>query len=290
MPMRSRRFAITATDRYLGVLDAFLEHGWTPVKLFTCATDDRIHQNKAVIARAEALKIDIQLSRMDDRALADLADRDCDLLVVASYRWRIGNWQAHLPKAINFHPSPLPYGRGPYPLVEGILSSQLLWGATCHKVGQDFDTGDILAQKLFKTAADETHESLDLKTQMATHHLARTVASELDPLWEHAKPQGAGQYVPYWTDAQRTLNFNDSIQTLDRQIRAFGRWEVLAQVNQAVLHVHRAQCWNELHSYAPGTLVHSDGQRFVVACADGFVALLEWHLMGAEMATGTPIR
>ncbi|MBV8124607.1 MAG: formyl transferase, partial [Paucibacter sp.] len=150
--------------------------------------------------------------------------------------------------------------------------------------------GDILAQKLFRTATDETHETLDLKTQIASRQLAGRVASELDALWGQAKPQGPGTYTPYFTEAQRTLNFNDSAQTLERQIRAFGRWEVLARVDKAWLHVHRAQCWTELHSVPPGTLVHSDGQRFVVACSDGFVALLEWHLMGADIRTGTPIR
>ena len=48
--MAARRFAITATDRYLGVFKAFVEAGWAPVKLFTAPTDDRLFHNKATIA------------------------------------------------------------------------------------------------------------------------------------------------------------------------------------------------------------------------------------------------
>ena len=37
------RFAITATDRYFGVLQALIEHGWQPLKLFITPVDRRMH-------------------------------------------------------------------------------------------------------------------------------------------------------------------------------------------------------------------------------------------------------
>ena len=106
--MPERRFAITATDRYLGVFKAFVEAGWQPVKLFTAPTGERISHNKATIAYARSLGLDIQLSPLDQAAMVDLQARDCELLVLASYQWRIGDWAPYLRYAINFHPSPLP--------------------------------------------------------------------------------------------------------------------------------------------------------------------------------------
>jgi hypothetical protein len=35
------RFAITATDRYFGVLEAFISSGWQPLKVFTSGLDDQ---------------------------------------------------------------------------------------------------------------------------------------------------------------------------------------------------------------------------------------------------------
>lgn len=288
--MAARRFAITASDRYMGVFEAFLQKGWEPVKLFAAPTDERVHNHKGVLARAAELKIDIQMSRMTERDLADLGARGCDLLVVASYQWRIGNWSAHLPHAVNFHPAPLPAYRGPYPLVWGILDQQTRWGTTCHKVAAEFDTGDILAQRCFDMSADETHESLDLKTQMATKRLAHEVAGHFDALWANAQPQGPGHYAHLWTEAQRNIDFNESAEQIKRQLRAFGRWECVAMVNQVVLHVQSAVAWTETHQFKPGEVVHNDGQRFVLACRDGFVGLLQWSLLAPGVLTGTPER
>jgi methionyl-tRNA formyltransferase len=284
---RPRRFALTATDRYLGVFEAFVAAGWEPVKLFTVPTDGRLHSNTAVIAKAQALKIDIQLSRLDDAALAGLAALGCELLVVASYPWRIGAWQAHMPRAVNFHPSPLPRYRGPYPLVRAILDTQTRWGVSCHKLSAGFDRGDVLAQLGFNLSEQECHESLDLKTQIAAKRLAAEVAGDVDALWAEAQPQGAGSYAGLWTDADRTLDFTRTAAQLDRQLRAFGRFECLATINGVTVHVTRAVTWTEPHTRRPGSVVHKDGHTVVVACGDGFVAVLAWQLFGADTITGT---
>ena len=36
------RFALCAADRHRGVLEAFINAGWTPIKLFSTPTDERI--------------------------------------------------------------------------------------------------------------------------------------------------------------------------------------------------------------------------------------------------------
>lgn len=288
--MAARRFAITATDRYIGVFKAFVEAGWEPVKLFTAPTDDRLFHNKATIAYASSLGLDIQLSPLDEAALADLGQRQCELLVVASYQWRIGDWAPHLPHAINFHPSPLPLYRGPYPLVQGLLDRQPRWGVSCHKLAPEFDRGDILASRQFDVAEDECHESLDLKTQIAARQLAAAVALNFDGLWAGAQPQHEGSYVKLWRDEDRTLDFAQPVAELQRRLRAFGRFECLATLNKVVFHVRRAVAWVDGHRFPPGAVVHTDGPRLVVACRDGYIALLEWSLLAPGSSTETPGR
>lgn len=285
-----RRFAITASDRYIGVFDAFVQHGWEPVKLFTGRVDGRMHRTDAILGRAEVRKIDIQLSPMNDRSLDGLRDLGCDLLVVASYAWRIGDWASRIPMAINFHPSPLPVGRGPYPLPRAILDGLATWGVSCHKISRDFDQGDILAQRQFDIAPDETHESLDLKVQRATSRLAHEVAFNLDVLWKNAVPQGAGSYIPFWTDADRTLDFSLTPERINAMLRAFGRHECLARINGNVVHVIDAHAWREPHNLPPGVVDHVDGERFVVSCTGGFIAILEWNLLPPGQMRGTAPR
>jgi len=71
------RFAITAVDRYLGVFDAFVNAGWTPLKLFTVPARSDQGNQQAVIAYAEQNGAAIQLSRMAARDLAELREHGC---------------------------------------------------------------------------------------------------------------------------------------------------------------------------------------------------------------------
>lgn len=284
---RPRRFAITASDRYLEVFNAFVHAGWEPMKLFTVPTNGYLGDNKAVIARAQQLRIEIQMSRLDAASLAGLARNDCELLVVASYDWRIGRWQDYVPRAVNFHPSPLPRYRGPYPLVQAILDDQTEWGATCHKLAAEFDTGDILAQRIFPMTPDECHESLDLKTQVAMAKLASDVALNFEPLWSAAYPQIDGHYVGLWSDAERTLDFTKTTLELDRQLRAFGNLDCIAMVHGVRLHIQQAVVWPETHALPPGTVVLSSSLRMVVACQNGFVGITRWSLFPPHLINGT---
>ena len=101
------------------------------------------------------------MSRVLPADLAGLKAIGCDALVVAGYPWLIKGWERHLPYAVNFHPSPLPVGRGPYPLFQAILDSLPEWGMTAHLLETAFDTGAIVAQKRFYLNAAETHDTLD---------------------------------------------------------------------------------------------------------------------------------
>lgn len=276
------RFAIASTDRYLGVFDAFLKAGWEPVKLFVTPGDGTSDPNRAIIARATKLKLDVQASRMTQRDLRDLAERKCDALVVATYEWRICDWRPFLGHAVNFHCSPLPVGRGPNPTIRAILEKWESWGVTCHKIEPEFDTGAILAQELFPTALDECQESLDLKIQMAAGRLATRVAADFANLWDNGSPQGQGSYWKRPTEEQKTIDFAQPVESILRQVRAFEQVESIAKVSGAVVLVRRATGWAEVHDHPPGKVVHvaANAPRIVIAARDGYVALVDWRLLG----------
>lgn len=274
------RFAITGTDRYIGVFNALLEAGWQPVKLFTVPVDNRIFFNRNMIEFAEKQGIGVQISRLRQDDLVDLAARGCQVLVVASYNWRIPDWRSHIPYAVNFHPSPLPTGRGPMPLVQAILDGHRSWGVTCHKLEHEFDAGDVLAQEMFPVQEGDGFDVLDLHLQLATKRLASRVADGFQELWRDAWPQGEGSYWHYWSDADRTLDFSQPIAHILRQIRAYGPYEVLALVRGMLIHVRRANGWEEAHDRTPGELFHVSGNTLLMTVLDGFIAILEWSLVG----------
>jgi methionyl-tRNA formyltransferase len=281
------RFAIALTDRYLNVMQAFLARGWTPLKVFTTPVDQRIHRNKEVIALAQKLNIDVQLSRLSQENLRELADRGCEALIVASYSWRIGDWRPYLQYAVNFHPSPLPRGRGAYPLPVPVLERSDTWGVSCHKIEQDFDVGEVLKCIEFPMSPDDDHDSVDLKIQLANQRMAGEVADRFVELWDRAKPQGEGSYYPLWSDQARSLDFSQTVAQILCRVRAFGSVECLARVNDVTLFVRRAVGWVESHRVVAGTVVYANGLSLVVAVADGFVALTEWSLLSPDAVTGT---
>jgi len=285
------QFAITVTDRYLDIFQALVSRGWKPLKVFTCKVDNRINKNGAVIDFARQLNVEVQISRLSDNNLRELSDAGCEALVLASYEWRIGDWQRYLPYAVNFHPAPLPRGRGAYPLPAAILEKAPTWGVTCHKVAPEFDSGDVLKSREFQLSAQDDHDSLDLRIQLAGKALAGDVAEHFVAYWDAATPQsGPVSYYAKWTDVDRRLDFTQTVEQILRRVRAFGPLECVAQMNNSTLFVQRAVGWAESHALAPGTVVHVNSLSIVIAVADGYVGLTQWSLINADTVVGTPRR
>lgn len=285
------RFAIATIDRYLGVFEALCQAGWTPLKLFTVPVRDPDFGNhQAAIAFADKKGVAIQLSRMSQKDIADLGIAGCDVLVVAGYDWKIPDWNLLVKYAVNFHPAPLPAGRGPYPLPRAILEGHSLWGMACHRLTGQIDAGEILASEHFALRADECHESLDLRVQMAAKRLAGRVARNFAELWQSAVPQTSGSYWPRITPTDRVVDLAKPLDDVLRHVRAFGRTGSLVNINGTWLIVRRAIGWPETHELAAGAVVHVNGRTIVVATADGYLAVLESDMAPPHLAadlTGT---
>ena len=278
------RFAITASDSSSSVFNGFLKAGWEPVKLFVFSTQGSLDSNHRVIELAESRNVNVQLSRMTEDDLRELGERGCEVLIVANYKWRIGDWRPYLKHAVNFHPSPLPEARGAYPIPRAILENRKSWAVTCHRLDAEFDTGDILAAETFPLDDNECHESMSLKTQMASGRLADRVANDFVGLWDQAKPQEKGDYWPKLTQEELTINFTNPVSIIMRQVRALGLLECLAHINGVLICIRRAVGWTERHNHVPGTVVHVNNKSIVVAAQNGFIGIIEWNVITAEPA------
>ena len=188
------RFAFAGIDFLGDVFETLLGKGWKPVKLFSRPCDGIYDFNDVTVSLARSLKLPVQMTRINQADLAGLKAMGCQALVVAGYPWLITGWERHLPYAVNFHPSPLPTGRGPYPLFQAILDQAPEWGMTAHTLEPAFDTGAIVAQRRFSLSREETHDTLLAKCQMAAKDIAAELADNLPQLWTDARPQGPRTY------------------------------------------------------------------------------------------------
>jgi methionyl-tRNA formyltransferase len=270
------RFAFAGIDFLGTVFETLIGEGWQPVKLFSRPCDRIYDFNDVTVARARALKIPVQVTRMQPADLAGLAALGCDALIVAGYPWLINGWEGHVPYAVNFHPSPLPEGRGPYPLFRAILDREPEWGMSAHVIDPTFDTGAIVAQRRFPLAPDENHDLLLAKCQLAARDIARSLANDLPRLWRAAIPQGTGSYWPRINPTLRRVDWTGNVENVLRTVRAFGSIECFARIDTRVVHVWQASGWTQTHAEKPGTLVHRHRHHLVVAARDGFVQVTGW--------------
>jgi methionyl-tRNA formyltransferase len=276
------RFAFAGIDFLGGVFDELIRRGWQPVRLFTRPCDGIYDFNEEVIARAWDLRVPVQSSRIRSANLAALKELRCETLVVAGYPWLVTGWEPYLPYALNFHPSPLPTGRGPYPLFRAILDNVPSWGMSVHRLEPAFDTGALVAQELFPLEPTETHDTLLARCQMASRRLAAALVADLPRLWDDARAQGEGSYWRRISDRERTIDWNSSPADILRVVRAFGSIEALASVGGKQLYVAAASGWNENHAHRPGTVVHRHRRHLTIAARGGFVQLTDWSQSPAE--------
>jgi methionyl-tRNA formyltransferase len=273
------KFAFAGIDFLGGVFEGLLDAGWTPVKLFTRPCDGIYDHNEVIVARARSLRLPIQLSRIRESDIAALQaehGKAC-ALVVAGYPWLVRGWRGRLDYGLNFHPAPLPTGRGPYPLFRAVLDQYETWGVTAHVLAEGFDTGDILAQEIFSLSPQENHETLLAKCQMSARRLAAgPLGRDLPGCWRRAEPQGDGSYWPRATDADRTLDFRQPVDAVLRRVRAFGTVETIARLGDARVFVAEAHGWRERHAHTPGSVIHRHRRHVVVAALDGYVQITRW--------------
>ena len=268
------RIAYCGYDFFYTCLDGLLEEGHELVELFTWPTDNEYDFNEQVLRIAQSKKARITLSPINKVDLVRLHDSRVDLLISAAYPYKIPDWTPFLRYALNVHPSLLPEGRGPWPLPWVIIKDLPESGVTIHEINQSWDGGDIIAQEKFSVSATETLESLSLRCQMVAERLTRRTVGGIEGFWaKKEKQNGPGSYwkMPKATD--RTIDWNESVETIERLVRAFSKFEAFLYINGTRYFVRNVAAWKTETFLEAGTLAHRSNRELVFAAKDGFVAL-----------------
>ena len=101
-----------------------------------------------------------------------------------------------------------------------ILRGLSEYGAAIHKIGEGFDTGDLLAVVRFPICEDETTRSLIGKTKTAALPMLDRVFADLLRYDAAATPQSGGEYWHLPTEAELTVTEATDPVTADRIRRA----------------------------------------------------------------------
>lgn len=167
----------------------------------------------------ETTRIDAEVERLNELAP--------DLIVMAGWRQILPTAILRIPKrgVVSFHPTLLPKGRGPAPIINSILEGYQDSGVTMFYVDGGVDTGDIIDQERFTIGAEDYASDLYARVIAA----GRQLVSRNLPLIAlgHAPrtPQDESQATHF---AARSLSDNeihstDSHDLKCRKVRALSR-------------------------------------------------------------------
>ena len=263
------KVAYFGSDLFMGCLDVFTAHNHEIVAIYTSADKQN---NMGISAYAAAQKIPCISDKPTQKHIEALEDEGVECLFSIEYEHLIPLPSSQL-KTLNVHPSLLPEGRGATPLSHIILQYAEHAGITFHKLSTHFDKGDIIFQAPIQLDDNEGLESLIVKLHYKIPALLNDVLFDLETLYQNAKPQSGGSYWPKITLQDRLINWQDHIDDIDRMIRAFGRFGVVACVEHEAWVVSHMEVYKTEHNMPPGAQLIQDHKTCVVSITGGIAVI-----------------
>lgn len=161
----------------------------------------------------------------EDKLLGSL---NPDFVIMAGWRQIIGKDILDIPKKgfIGFHPSLLPKGRGPAPIINTILSGTKKSGVTMFYLADGVDNGDIIGQVEFNVETHDYAQDVYDKVIEASKKLTRRFL----PLLKQGKAPRISQdeneatYLQKITLKDNEINLNkETAEQVYRKVRAFSK-------------------------------------------------------------------
>jgi len=222
-----------------------------------------------------------------------LRELGADVLIVVAYGLILPRKVLAIPRlgCWNVHASLLPRWRGAAPIQRAVLAGDAETGICLMQMEAGLDTGPILRERRLAIAPQDTAGSLHdrlaaLGAEVLADALRRTLAGErLEP---HPQDAAGATYAHKLDKAEARLDWNESVVTLERKVRAFNPWPVA----EAELGGERLRIWSarilQLNSRAdPGRVVAAGREGIDVACRDGVLRILQVQRAGARRITAS---
>ncbi len=233
------------SDRSKPILEALDEN--FDLKLCVTKTDRKVgrHQKtEETLVKSWAKErginfFEIENIQGDEKDLLDtLIRQKIDLIVVTDFGFIIPKSiiKRFKNEIINIHFSLLPKYRGANPVQAAILRGDKETGITYLLMSEDLDEGPILKQILCRLTGKETSGILyERLFELAAKHLPQVIkeyaADKIQPQKQdhekaiiHHSPSHPNSTYIYKEDAE--INWNESVEQIERKIRAFNPWPI----------------------------------------------------------------
>jgi len=226
----------------------------------------------------------------DERILGRLRAASPELIVSWFWTKKIPPPVLALAPSFGVHPSLLPRHRGPDPYFWAIDSGDQVTGVTAHILGDEYDTGAILAQRQVRLNpqwnAWQLARALDRPSLAVLREMARAFAEGHPPV-PRPQDERLATAAPKPTDEELSIRWRWPADRIERRVRAAAPWPgAWAQIGNHLVVLERVRSTHDFpRVLAPGeATVRSDGIAVVRA---GDVAL---ELLSARDGDEVPLR
>ncbi len=201
-----------------------------------------------------------------------------DLIISGSFPYRIPQEIVATARygAMNSHPAPLPYYRGPNP-VRLVYEGFPTVGATLHRIVEEFDAGAILSQPTAPLPEWVTPETIlemlgSLIAQAIEEGTARAIAGEPGT----PQDESLATYAAPFTEEEHWLNWAEPAQVLQRKAAALNLFypAAKARLGGQGWVIERLERADTGASAAPGTILERTDEAMIVAVDDGAVRIV----------------
>ena len=239
------------------------------------------------LALAHNIPVSQPQKMRDGTALEILQELQPDLIAVVAYGKILPKEILELPRygCINVHGSLLPKYRGAGPIQWSVINGESVTGVTTMYMGEGLDTGDMILKKETPIGENETYGELhDRLKEIGAQALVETIELiEQGKAPREVQDDSLSSYAPMLDKQIARLDFTKDAQTLHNLIRGLSPWPVAhTTVDGKLLKVHRAVLASGKGQ--PGEAI--DSKKFIVACKEGALELLEVQLEGGKRMKG----
>ncbi len=218
-------------------------------------------------------------------ALADFAGHDLDLAVVAAYGLILPAAILEAPKdgCLNIHASLLPRWRGASPIQQAIWAGDDETGISIMQMDEGLDTGPVIAERFVsitnKTTASTLHDSLAaLGGEMIVEVMEELAQAGV--LLSEPQDDTQKTYAPLLTKEDGRVDWTQSAQEIDRQVRALNPWPgVFCEHDGKRVKILEALPVDEQSDQPFGTILNREGD---VSCSDGTLRLIKIQPLNAK--------
>ena len=239
-------------------------------------------------AIAAAIPVEQPESLRDATAQARLRELSPDLLIVVAYGLILPRKVLAIPRlgCWNVHASRLPRWRGAAPIQRAILAGDSETGVDLMQMEAGLDTGPVLLRASTPIAADETGGSLhDRLSALGAKLLGDGLRRLLDGTLPvpTAQDESSVTYAHKLEKSEAKLDWSQSAQQLERQVRAFNPWPIAeADIAGEHLRIHAAIARDESHDVTPGRLIVARADGIDIATGNGVLRVLAVQRAGGR--------